>query len=89
MPYIKPQYRTDIDELLKPLMQHLRTLPLEKQDGAFNYTVTKILKALYADDNYFTYNRSMGALSAVKDEWYRRVIVPYEDKKIKENGDVS
>ena len=89
MPYIKQQYRTDIDKLVEPLIKHLSGLPLEKQDGAFNYTVTKILKGLYATDDYFTYNRSVGALSAVQAEWYRRAIVPYEDKKIKENGDVA
>jgi hypothetical protein len=89
MPYIKPHYRPDIDKLVAPLAQHIAGLPLEKQDGAFNYAVTKLLKALYAKDDYFTYNRSMGALSAVQAEWYRRVIVPYEDEKIKENGDVA
>ena len=88
MPYIKPQYRPEIDKLLQPLLEHIAAMPLEKQDGAFNYSVTKILKALYAKGDYFTYNRSMGALSAVQAEWYRRAIVPYEDEKIKENGDV-
>lgn len=88
MPYIKPHYRPEIDKLLQPLLAHLMQFPLEKQDGAVNYTVTRILKAVYADDNYFTYNRSMGTLAALQSEWYRRKIAPYEDKKIKENGDV-
>jgi hypothetical protein len=88
MPYIKPQYRPEIDRLLEPLLEHLQKLPLEKQDGAFNYTVTRIMKSLYAEGNYFTYNRSMGALSALQHEWYRREVAPYEDVKIKENGDV-
>jgi len=30
----------------------------------------------------------IGALEACKLEFYRRAVVPYEDKKIKENGDV-
>lgn len=89
MPYIKPQDRTEIDTLLEPLLKHLSGLPLEKQDGALNYTVTKVLKHLYAKGDYFTYNRSMGVLSAIQAEWYRRDIVPYEDLKIQENGDVS
>jgi hypothetical protein len=88
MPYIKPKYRSDIDKLLEPLLEHLSTLPLEKQDGVFNYTVTSIMKSLYSEDNYFTYNRSMGSLSALQEEWYRRKIAPYEDRKAKENGDV-
>ena len=89
MPYIKQQYRPEIDKLLQPLLEHLSSLPLEKQDGAFNYSVTRILNSLYAKGDYFTYNRSMGALSAVQHEWYRRAIVPYEDQKIAENGDVK
>jgi len=88
MPYIQPRYRPDIDKLIAPLAEHIAALPLEKQDGAFNYAVTKLLKALYSKGDYFTYNRSMGALSAVMAEWYRQAVVPYEDAKIKENGDV-
>jgi hypothetical protein len=88
MPYIKPEFRPEIDKLLQPLIDHIKTLPLEKQDGAFNYTVTKILKKLYDKGDYFTYNRSVGALNAVEREWYRRAVAPYEDEKIKENGDV-
>lgn len=88
MPYIKPQSRRPIDELLKPLTEYLSAVPLEKQDGAVNYTVTKILKAVYNNDNYFTFNRSLGLIGALQQEWYRREVVPYEDRKIKENGDV-
>lgn len=89
MPYIKPQYRPELDELLRPLIEHLQSLPLEKQDGSVNYTFAKVLQGLYAEDNYFTYNRSMGVLAALQQEWYRRRIAPYEDKKIEENGDVT
>ncbi|HSW37533.1 MAG TPA: hypothetical protein VLG37_04175 [Candidatus Saccharimonadales bacterium] len=88
MPYIKTDQRPAIDELLQPLIENFKQVPLEKQDGAINYTITKILKAIYAEGNYFTWNRSMGTLSAIQHEWYRRFIAPYEDQKIKENGDV-
>ena len=87
MPYIKKEDRPQLDEFLQPLIAHLRKLPLEEQDGALNYTVTKILKELY-EPRYFNYNRAMGVLSSIQAEWYRRDIAPYEDKKIIENGDV-
>jgi hypothetical protein len=87
MPYISQDDRPQIDELLKPLIEHLRSLPLEAQDGALNYTVTKALKQLY-EPKYFNYNRAMGVLSSIQAEWYRRDVGPYEDKKIVENGDV-
>ena len=40
------------------------------------------------DATAFNYNRSMGVLECIKSEWYRRQVGPYEDKKIRENGDV-
>lgn len=87
MPYIKKEDRIPIDDLLKHLTEHFKSLPLEQQDGALNYTVTRILKGLY-EPNYFNYNRAMGVLASIQAEWYRRDIAPYEDKKIIENGDV-
>ncbi|MHB1864889.1 MAG: DUF6899 family protein [Candidatus Saccharimonadales bacterium] len=87
MPYIKPEQRQPIDNLLQSLIEHLKQLPVEEQDGALNYAVTKVLKALY-QPKYFHYNRAMGVLSSIQAEWYRRDVAPYEDKKIVENGDL-
>jgi hypothetical protein len=88
MPYIKKEARPAIDELVNPLIDHLKSLPVEKQDGALNYVITKIIKGLYPQ-RYFHFNRALGVLSAVKSEFYRRVIAPFEDTKIEENGDVE
>lgn len=87
MPYIKPDQRVPINDLLRPLIAHLKQLPLDEQDGALNYSVTKILKELY-EPRYFNYNRAMGVLSSIQAEWYRKYVAPYEDKKIVENGEV-
>ncbi len=87
MPYIKKNQRSPIDKLIDPLISHLRSLPIEDQDGSLNYAVTKIIKRLYPQ-KYFHYNRALGVLTAITQELYRRVIGPYEDTKIKENGDV-
>ena len=87
MPYINKEQRAPIDELIAPIINHLKSLPIEEQDGALNYSVTKILKALY-EPRYFNYNRAMGVLSSIQAEWYRRDVASYEDKKIAENGDV-
>ncbi len=88
MPYIKNVQRLPLDKLIDPLILHLRSLPVEEQDGSLNYTVTKIIKNLYSQ-KYFHLNRALGVLSAITQELYRRVIGPYEDVKIKENGDVK
>jgi len=88
MPYIKNEYRPKIDELLLPVIEHIRALPPEEQDGSINYLVTKLLKNVYPV-KYFHLNRALGVLTAITHEFYRTVIGPYEDTKIKENGDVE
>jgi hypothetical protein len=88
MPYIKQDQRPPIDSALQPLIEHLKSLPLEEQDGALNYAVTKTVKELYPI-KYFHLNRAIGVLTAIKDELYRVVVAPYEDEKIKENGTVD
>ncbi len=88
MPYIKKESRPAIDELVNPLIIYLKSLPVEKQDGALNYVITKIIKGLYPQ-KYFHFNRALGVLSAVTSEFYQRIVAPFEDTKIKENGDVE
>jgi hypothetical protein len=58
--------------------------------GELNYLVTKlVLKFLKANDlNYERINQAVGALECAKQELYRRLAAPYENKKAKENGDV-
>lgn len=40
-------------------------------------------------ENYQDMNDVMGALAGAQMEFYRRTVAPYEDTKIKENGDVN
>ncbi|KKW19824.1 MAG: hypothetical protein UY63_C0005G0007 [Parcubacteria group bacterium GW2011_GWA2_51_10] len=87
MPYIKKDKRPSIDQLVNPLIKHFKDLPLEDQDGSLNYAITKILKEVYPK-KYFHVNRALGMLSAIALEYYRKVVGPYEDTKIAENGDV-
>lgn len=88
MPYIKQNQRPEIDQLMQPIIEHLKSLPIEEQDGSLNYAITKVLKNVYPM-KYFHLNRALGVLTAVKDEFYRVVIGPYEDTKITENGAVE
>ena len=88
MPYIKKAKRPEVDKLVGPIIKNLNSLPLEEQDGTLNYAVTKIIKNVYPR-KYFHLNRALGVLSAIKSEFYRRVVAPYEDTKIKENSDVE
>lgn len=57
--------------------------------GELNYLFTKIIDIyLSFGKNYQRMNDVIGALEGCKLEFYRRVVAPYEDTKIEENGDV-
>lgn len=87
MPYIKQEYRKQINKYLDPLISDL-----EKHHfvaGELNYTITKILHAAWEfSTKYETGNAIIGVLECAKQEFYRRQLASYEDEKIKENGDI-
>lgn len=58
--------------------------------GELNYKITLLLIEYLEENgkNYQKMNDVMGALEGAKLEFYRRIAAPYEDQKIKENGDV-
>jgi hypothetical protein len=79
MPYVDPKTREALDEG-QPMAG----------PGDLNYLITKLLLRYWTNSNrrYQDINDIMGALSGAQAEFYRRVAVPYEEKKIRENGDV-
>jgi predicted type IV restriction endonuclease len=89
MPYIIQEDRKRYDDILNQLIAKLAEIPEEDRDGHINYCVTVMLKRLYAPPKYKRYNRAMGVLSCIAQEFYRRMIAPYENEKIKESGDVQ
>lgn len=79
MPYITPQAKDRMNDGLMPTGA-----------GELNYKITKVV------DDYLWYcggasynriNEVIGALECAKLELYRRIAAPYEDKKLKANGD--
>lgn len=60
--------------------------------GELNYCFT-VLAHRYVESkgggNYQAFNDVIGALEAAKLELYRRRIAPYEDLKIRQNGDLT
>ena len=87
MPYITQEERPQYDKVLKELTKLLKEKPPESVDGHLNYVVTKIIKEVYPL-RYYHINKAMGVLECIQHEFYRRVAAPYQDIKIKENGDV-
>ncbi len=79
MPYIKSEARADFNITAVP-----------EDAGELNYAFTFIIKS-YLEGKELRYqliNDVVGALEGAKTEFQRRVVTPYEDIKIKENGDV-
>lgn len=76
-----------IDDEKKKLME-MGCLPATA--GELNYAFTAVSIAYLEEkgESYQTYNDIIGALEGAKLELYRRKVSKYEDKKIKENGDV-
>jgi hypothetical protein len=79
MPYIKDNRR-----------EYLWQEKLPETGGDLNYIITRLCKEFLDNlgENYERINQVIGALECAKQEFYRRIVSPYEDKKIKENGDV-
>lgn len=84
MPYITLVRRA----WLNPAINELAKLICEAtRDGELNYVISRLLDLLY-ERRYKEMNAALGVLEAVKQEYYRRVVAPYEQKKMKENGEV-
>jgi hypothetical protein len=85
MPYIKQEDRARLNTLTN-LISDTQILTA----GELNYLIT-YLTHTYINQGKLSYqvlNDAVGALEGAKLELYRRLVSPYEDRKIAENGDV-
>lgn len=88
MPYIKQEDRQDY-------APSAHGVPDAETAGQLNFQITDLINAFLYDpepphmrQSYEKYNAAIGALECAKLELYRRLVAPYEDEKIAENGDV-
>ena len=82
MPYI-PEHRRPV---LDALVEHMGDVPIQV-DGDLNYLLFAFFKRCVPMTYYSTKN-FCGELHQCATEIERRLLGPYEDKKIEENGDV-
>ncbi len=82
MPYITQDKREKFNETLDKL-------PKIDNAGELNYLFTKIAIQYFNHNkgNYQAINDIMGVFSCAGSEFYRRIAVDYEQKKIEINGD--
>lgn len=80
MPYVKADVRDRIDK---------GGIPANTSE--LDYAITRLINGYLAQKSqlaYAEFNEAVGALECAKLELYRRMLAPYEDRKIEENGDV-
>lgn len=95
IPYIKQNLRDGLESHILDLASAIKAISNTNDAlcGNLNYTIFKIVKILIDKNNggelsYARFNSIIGALECCKNEITRRLISPYEDQKIEENGDV-
>ena len=77
-----------IDEVRRVKLLEFNDQP--QNAGELNFLITNLItKYIFMKgEKYQNYNDVIGALEGAKLEIYRRKIAPYEDIKMRENGDV-
>ena len=88
MPYIDIKDRNRLDGAVKVAVDAFAGLPMEDALGDLNYLISRIVAGVVGKPSYRKIAMATGVLENVKQELYRRMAGPYEDKKIVENGDI-
>jgi tRNA G26 N,N-dimethylase Trm1 len=91
MPYVDQATRDCVDALLGELCTDINSVTGEDTiEGMMNYVITSLLNRCMIGDEprYKKINRAMGVLECVKQEFYRRLAIPYENGAVAKNGDM-
>lgn len=90
MPYIQQSQRVHLDSTINELANKIKQLCVKDTDfaGILNYSVSKLILLIIPEIKYWSIALVSGVLSNISSEFYRRIGIPYEEKKVKENGDI-
>lgn len=86
MPYTKQKDRNDIDVEIERLLSFITS------KGDLNYTICELVGRLILNSEKISYTTMSEWIDGVHDaeaELRRRILEPYEDLKIEQNGDVA
>jgi hypothetical protein len=105
MPYIKQVNRPKFDKAITTMFDSFVELEMGDGDceairdykknyripvGDVNYVISSVLWNMFDfNPSYANGNDIVGVLECIKQEFIRRKLSPYEDKKIVENGDIQ
>lgn len=82
MPYIQPERRATLDPFIRELSDRISSR------GELNYAMTCLVLSEVRGLSYAELASLVGDIECTKQEFIRRVLVPYEESKMQENGDV-
>ena len=88
MPYIKEEDRAKYNGYIRDITNQINRLDVKDLMGHLNYIITEILLNSLPFKRYYQFIYAKVILEDIKHEIERRLQDPYEDRKIKENGDV-
>jgi len=97
MPYINEEERPELDIAIENLITAIRNNKTSLNNphdmashlGRINYTFSRVLAGLMGHPSYNKIAMITGVLENIKQEFYRRIAAPYEDQKIRQNGDIK
>jgi len=96
MPYIEEEERKELDTVITEMVSAIynKKSGLDNPNdfsnylGRINYCFSRVIGQLVQKPSYKKIAMATGVLENIKQEFYRRVASPYENKKINENGDI-
>ena len=86
MPYVIQEKRPALDIVVQSMARVFKEGGI-KIDGDLNYVLYALCKR-HVKPSYNNYKNFRGELRECADEIGRRLLAPYEDGKIEENGDI-
>jgi hypothetical protein len=89
MPYIPQEHRNLIDDSIDVLIEDSLHVPKEKRGGALNYIICRLTLGILDPRGYTELSNALGHISSAETEIRRRLLDPYEDKCIVDNGDLD
>ena len=97
MPYINEEERVELDSQIDNMILAIRNNKTNLNNphdfsnylGRINYCFSRIIYGVMRDVSYRNIAMVTGVLENIKQEYYRRIAEPYEDIKIRQNGDIK
>jgi len=88
MPYVKRELRALVNHGIEGLVRQV--MRAENPAGLLTYILYKLSKGIIDrfPASYASISSVIMCLDNTKSELYRKILAPYEDRKIEENGDI-